>query len=92
LSKDFSGVRIPANREEANERRVNHVSDSYEFGLFVTKLSTERKMTGKEILGIRETEEERKIEINFWSVARLVLGFTNVFFVSYFFANLFRWI
>jgi hypothetical protein len=49
-------------------------------------------MTGKEILGIRETEEGRKIEINFWTVARLVLAFTNAFFISYFFAKLFQWI
>jgi hypothetical protein len=49
-------------------------------------------MTGKKILGIQETEEGRKIEINFWTVARLVLGFTNAFFVSYFFAKLFQWI
>jgi hypothetical protein len=49
-------------------------------------------MTGKEMLGIQETEEGRKIEINFWTVARLVLVFTNAFFVSYFFAKLFQWI
>jgi len=49
-------------------------------------------MTGKELLGIRETEEGRKIEISFWRVIRLTLVFTNAFFVSYFFAILFRWI
>jgi len=49
-------------------------------------------MTGKEILGIRETEEGRKIEISFWRVVRLTLAFTNAFFISYFFARLFRWI
>ena len=49
-------------------------------------------MTGKEILGIRETEEGRKIDISFWRVVRLTLVFTNAFFISYFFAKLFRWI
>jgi hypothetical protein len=53
---------------------------------------TKRKMNGKEILGIQESKEGRKIEISFWTVARLVLAFTNAFFVSYFFAKLFRWI
>ncbi len=49
-------------------------------------------MTGKEILGIRETEEGRKIEISFWTVVRWALAFTNAFFISYFFARLVRWI
>jgi len=47
-------------------------------------------MTGKELLGIQETEEGRRIEISFWRVVRLALVFTNAFFVSYFFARLFR--
>jgi hypothetical protein len=49
-------------------------------------------MNRKEIFGIQETEEGRKIEIDFWTVARLVLAFTNAFFVSYFFAKLFQWV
>jgi len=49
-------------------------------------------MTGKEILGIQETEEGRKIEISFRRVVSWALAFTNAFFVSYFFARLFRWI
>jgi len=47
-------------------------------------------MSGKEILGIRETEEGRRIEINSKRIASWTLIFTNVFFVSYFFAKLFR--
>jgi len=50
------------------------------------------KMLTKELLGIRETEEGRKIDISFWRVARWTLIFTNAFFISYFFARLFRWI
>jgi hypothetical protein len=88
----FRGFPILTNREETTERQVNHFSDSDEFGLIVTKLSTQRKMTGKEILGIRETEEGRRIEISFMRVVRWALAFTNTFFVSYFFAKLFRWI
>jgi hypothetical protein len=49
-------------------------------------------MTGEEILGIQETEEERKIEISFRRVIHWTLAFTNAFFVSYFFAKLFQWI
>jgi len=49
-------------------------------------------MISKELLGIRETEEGRKIDISFWRVARLTLAFTNAFFICYFFAMLFRWI
>ncbi len=47
-------------------------------------------MNGKEILGIRETEEGRRIEINSKRIASLTLIFTDAFFVSYFFAKLFR--
>ena len=92
LSNHFRRFRIFTNREEATERRVNHVSESNGFGPFVTKLSIKRKMTGKEILGIQETEEGRKIEISFRRVVCWALAFTNAFFVSYFFARLFQWI
>jgi hypothetical protein len=43
LSNYFRGFRILANREEANERQVSHLSDSNEFGLCVTKLSTSER-------------------------------------------------
>jgi hypothetical protein len=49
-------------------------------------------MSSKEILGIQETEEGRKVEISFKRVATWTLIFTNAFFVSYFFARLFQWI
>ena len=49
-------------------------------------------MSGKEILGIQETEDGRKIEISFERVASWTLVFTNAFFVSYFFAKLLKWI
>jgi len=49
-------------------------------------------MTGKEILGIQETEKGRRIEISFRRVVSWALVFTNAFFISYFFARLFRWI
>jgi len=49
-------------------------------------------VNGEEILGIRETEEGRKIEISFQRVASWTLVFTNAFFISYFFAKLFHWI
>jgi hypothetical protein len=52
----------------------------------------EEKLTGKEILGIQETEEGRKIEISFQRVANWSLVFTNAFFVSYFIAKLFQWV
>jgi hypothetical protein len=52
----------------------------------------EEKVSGKEILGIKETEEGRKIEISFARVASWTLVFTNAFFVTYFFAKLFQWI
>jgi len=52
----------------------------------------ERCVNGKEILGIRETEEGRKIEISFQRVASWTLVFTNTFFISYFIAILFHWI
>jgi hypothetical protein len=51
-----------------------------------------RRVNGKEILGIRETEEGRKIEISFQRVASWTLVFTNAFFISYFFAKLFHWV
>jgi hypothetical protein len=49
-------------------------------------------MSKEEILGIRETERGRKIEISFQRVANWSLVFTNAFFVSYFVAKLFQWI
>jgi hypothetical protein len=73
--------RILTSREEATERQVNYFSDPNEFALFITKLSTKRKMTGKEILGNQETEERRKIEISFRRVAGWALAFTNPFLI-----------
>jgi hypothetical protein len=49
-------------------------------------------MSGSEISGIQETEGGRKIEVNFERVTSWALVFTNAFFLSYFFARLFRWI
>lgn len=49
-------------------------------------------MSGKEILGIRETAEGRRIEVNSKRIASWVLIFTNAFFVSYFIVKLFQWI
>ena len=49
-------------------------------------------MNGKDFFGIQETEEGRKIEINFKRVVIWTLVFTNAFFVPYFIAKLFRWI
>jgi hypothetical protein len=49
-------------------------------------------MDRREILGIRETEEGREIEISFKRVVLWTLVFTNAFFVPYFLAKLFRWI
>jgi len=50
------------------------------------------KDAGKEILGIQETEEGRRIEIDFERVVGWALVFTNAFFLPYFFAKLFEWI
>ncbi len=47
-------------------------------------------MSGKELLGIRETEKGRRIELDPGRIASWTLIFTNAFFVSYFFAKLFR--
>jgi len=58
--------------------------------VFSYKIVCEEKMTANEILGIQETEEGRKIEISYKRVANWTLIFTNAFFVSYFFAKLFR--
>jgi hypothetical protein len=52
----------------------------------------EEKMSGKEMLGIQETESGRKIEVSLERVASWALVFTNVFFVSYFFAKLLQWV
>jgi hypothetical protein len=49
-------------------------------------------MSGREILGIVETEEGRKIEINFERVISWTLLFTNAFFISYFFVKLYQWV
>ena len=49
-------------------------------------------MSGKEILGIQETEEGSRIEFSFERIASWTLVFTNAFFVSYFFAKLFQWV
>jgi hypothetical protein len=92
LSNYFRRFRILTSHEEAAERQVNQFSDSNESALSVTKLSTKLIITGKDILGIQETEEGRRIEISFRRVVYWALAFTNAFFVSYFFARLFRWI
>ncbi len=47
-------------------------------------------MSGKELLGIRETEEGRRIVIDSKRIASWTLIFTNAFFISYFFAKLLR--
>jgi hypothetical protein len=49
-------------------------------------------MSGQKILGVQETEKERKKEVSFERVASWTLVFTNAFFVSYFFAKLLLWI
>jgi hypothetical protein len=49
-------------------------------------------MSGREMLGIVEAEEGRKIEINFKRVIGWTLIFTNAFFITYFFVKLFQWI
>jgi hypothetical protein len=48
-------------------------------------------MGSREILGIVETEERRKIEIDFERVISWTLIFTNAFFISYFIVKLFQW-
>jgi hypothetical protein len=47
-------------------------------------------MVREEVMGIREVEGVRRIEISFERVATWTLVFTNVFFVSYFFGKLFQ--
>jgi len=49
-------------------------------------------MVREEVLGVREVEGVRKIEISIERVATWTLVFTNVFFVSYFFGKLFQWV
>ncbi len=71
---------------------VNHFRKTERIVPFLPKFSVELKMNGQEILGVQETEKERKIEINFERVASWTLVFTNAFFVSYFFAKLLKWI
>jgi len=48
-------------------------------------------MSRDQILGIREEEGVRRIEISLERVASWTLLFTNAFFVTYFFAKLFQW-
>lgn len=47
-------------------------------------------MVREEVMGVREVEGVRKIEISIERVATWTLVFTNVFFVSYFFGKLFQ--
>jgi len=56
------------------------------------KCKEEENMIREEVLGVREVEGVRKIEISFKRVATWALVFTNVFFVSYFFGKLFQWV
>ena len=92
LGHYFRWFCIFKNFEKAIGRLVIYFGETDRFPLFITKLSVELKMSGKEILGIQETEEGRKIEISFERVASWALVFTNAFFVSYFFAKLLQWI
>ncbi len=92
LAYHFRWFCIFKNFEKAIGRLVIYFGETDRFPLFITKLSVELKMSGKEILGIQETEEGRKIEISFERVASWALVFTNAFFVSYFFAKLLQWI
>ena len=48
-------------------------------------------MSRDQILGIREEEGVRRVEISLERVASWTLVFTNAFFVTYFFAKLFQW-
>jgi len=49
------------------------------------------EMNASPVAGVFEVKEEvRKIEINIQRVAELVLVFTNMFFISYFFLKLFH--
>jgi hypothetical protein len=59
----------------------------------------EGKMNGAATLGLgkektvyKENLETRRIEINLDRVAAWTLVFTNMFFVSYFFAKLIQWV
>jgi len=56
------------------------------------KLGVNKEMSKDQILGVRETEGVRRIEISLERVASWTLIFTNAFFVSYFFARLFQWV
>jgi len=58
----------------------------------VQKRNEEDQMVREEVLGVREVEGVRKIEISIERVATWALVFTNVFFVSYFFGKLFQWV
>jgi hypothetical protein len=52
----------------------------------------ERLMIREEVLGVRQVEGVRRIEISLERVATWTLIFTNVFFVSYFFGKLLQWV
>jgi hypothetical protein len=88
----FRWFRIFKNCKKAIGRLVNHYHYQEQICSFLAKLSMEEKMSGKEMLGIQETEKGRKMEISFERVASWSLIFTNAFFVSYFFAKLFKWV
>ena len=88
----FRWFHIFKNCKKAIGRLVNPYHYLEQICSFITKLSMEEKMSGKEMLGIQETEEGRNIEISFQRVASWALIFTNAFFVSYFFAKLFQWV
>jgi len=78
--------------EEAISRLAKTLCDFTNLLIFSTKLSLGRNVIGKKLFGIQETEEGRRIEINFERVSLWTLVFTNAFFASYFFAKLFYWV
>lgn len=92
LVNNFRRFCIFKNFKKAIGRLVNLYHYQEQICSFLAKLSMEEKMSDKEMLGIQETEEGRKIEISFERVASWALIFTNAFFVSYFFAKLFQWV
>jgi hypothetical protein len=49
-------------------------------------------MTMEQVIGVRNVEGVRRVEISFERVATWTLVFTNGFFVSYFFGKLFQWV
>jgi len=50
------------------------------------------RMIKEEVLTVRGVDGARRIEISVKRVMVWTLIFTNVFFISYFFGKLFRWI